>query len=147
MKVFADKMFNTLEKHREEIAMQWCKAVRKNPRTRSFNNIPEEECFKRAILFYKNMEPIYFSGKPYTYLQEYFAGYAETSYKLNIPLHEALYGVIMMRRQMWLYTEFQAPFLNAMEHHQAVETINKTIRIFDHGLYAIAQRYGELQEG
>lgn len=145
MKVFADKMFNVLERHREEIAQQWCKAVRKNPRTLSFNNVPEEECFKRAVFFYKNMEPIYFSGKPYTELQDYFSGFAEATYGFNIPLHEALYGIIMMRRQMWLYTEFQAPFLNAMDHHQAVETINKTIRIFDHGIYAITRKYEELK--
>lgn len=72
-------------------------------------------------------------------------GFAEAAYGFSIPLHEALYGVIMMRRQMWLYTEFQAPFLNAIDHHQAVETINKTIRIFDHGIYAITKKYWELK--
>ena len=146
MKVFADKMFNTLEKHREEIAQQWCKTVRKNPRTLSFNNVPEEECFKRAIFFYKNLEQLYFSEKPYTEVQDYFSGFAEAAYGFSIPLHEALYGIIMMRRQMWLYTEFQAPFLNAMDHYQAVETINKTIRIFDHGIYEIAKRYEEVKK-
>jgi len=145
MKVFADKMFNTLEKHREEIARGWCKAVRKNPRTLSFDNVPEEECFKRAIFFYKNLEQLYFSEKPYTEVQDYFSDFAETAYGFSIPLHEALYGIIMMRRHMWLYTEFQAPFLNAMDHYQAVATINKTIRIFDHGIYAITKKYGELK--
>ncbi len=145
MKVFADRLINVLEHHRREIAQQWCKAVRQNPRTPSFHNFSEEELLKRAGFFYKNLITMYFSEKPYTEVRKYFIEYAEVSYEHRIPLHEALYALIMMRRHMWLYADFQAPFLSAMDHRQAVETINKTIRIFDHGIYIITQRYGELE--
>jgi hypothetical protein len=47
---------------------------------------------------------------------------------------------------MWLYAEFQAPFLTAIDHHQAVETNNKTIRIFDHGIYLVIRKYDELRK-
>jgi len=147
MKVFADRLMNVLENHRKEIAQQWCTAVRQNPRTPSFNNISEEDVLNRAVSFYKNLNKMYFSEKPYTEVQKYFSEYAEVSYKLNIPLHETLYALIMMRRHMWLYADFQAPFLSAMDHRQAVETLNKTIRMFDHGIYIITQRYGELGKG
>lgn len=147
MKVFADRLINVLENHRREIAQQWCKAVRQNPRTPSFNNFSEEELLKRAGFFYKNLITMYFSEKPYTEVRKYFTEWAEVSYKSKIPLHETLYALIMMRRHMWLYADFQAPFLSAMDHRQAVETINKTIRIFDHGIYIITQRYGELEKG
>lgn len=146
MKVFADRLINVLEHHRREIAQQWCNAVRQNPRTPSFNNFSEEELLKRAGFFYKNLITMYFSEKPYTEVRKYFSEYAEVSYEHKIPLHEALYALIMMRRHMWLFADFQEPFLSAMDHRQAVETINKTIRIFDHGIYIITQRYGELDK-
>ena len=146
MKVFADRLIDVLEDHREEIADQWCKAVRQNPRTPTVKNMPEKECFKRAVLFYKNIIKMYFSEKPYSEVREYFSEFAEVSYKNGLPLHEALYALIMMRRHMWLYADFQAPFLSAIDHRQAVETINKTIRIFDHGIYIVAQKYGELEK-
>ena len=51
----------------------------------------------------------------------------------------------MMRRQIWLYADIQAIFVTPMEHHQAVASITKTIRIFDHGIYAVIKRYEELK--
>ncbi len=146
MKVFADRLMNVLETHRKEIAAQWSNAVRQNPRTPTFNNFPEDELLRRAGFFYKNLHTMYHSEKPYTELRKYFSEYAEVSFKYKIPLHEALYALIMMRRHLWLYADFQAPFLSAMDHRQAVETINKTIRMFDHGIYIITQRYCELVE-
>ncbi len=143
MKVFADRLINVLKNHNEPIAHQWCTAVRKNPRTPSFNNVSFEKCNQRAVYFYKNLIKMYYSEKPYTEVREYFTEYAEASYKNGMPLHETLYGLIMMRRHMWLYADFQAPFLSAMDHQQAVETINKTIRIFDHGIYIVTQKYCE----
>jgi len=146
MKVFADRLINVLENHRREISQQWVNAVRKNPRTTSFHNFSEEELLKRAGYFYKKLIQMYFSEKPYTEVRKYFTEYAEVSHQKNLPLHEALYATIMMRRHMWLYADFQAPFLSAMDNRQAVETINKTIRIFDHGIYIITQRYCELEK-
>ena len=146
MKVFADRLVNVLENHRREIAQQWCKAVRQNPRTPAFNNFSEEELLKRGGFFYKNLIKMYFSEKPYTEVREYFSEYAEVGFQNKIPLHELLYATILMRRHMWLYADFQAPFLSAMDHQQAVETINKTIRIFDHGIYIVTQKYGEFEK-
>ena len=146
MKVFADRLINVLENHRREIARQWCNAVRKNPRTPSFHNLPEEELLKKAGYFYKKLIQMYFSERPYTEVRKYFATYAEVSHREKLPLHETIYALIMMRRHMWLYADFQAPFLSAMDNRQAVETINKTIRIFDHGIYILAQRYCDLEK-
>jgi len=146
MKVFADRLINVLENHRREIAQQWCSAVRKNPRTTSFHQFSEEELLKRAGYFYKKLIQMYFSERPYTEVRKYFTEYAEVSHQKKLPLHETIYALIMMRRHMWLYADFQAPFLSAMDNRQAVETINKTIRIFDHGIYIIAQRYCELEK-
>ena len=146
MKEFADKLIDITELHKDSIAKEWCKAVRANPRTPSFHKLLSEECFTRALSFYTNLRKIYYSAKPYTEVRQFFASYAEENFREGIPLHETIYSMIMMRRHMWLYADFQAPFLTAIDHQQAVETINKTIRIFDHGIYLVIQKYNELSK-
>ena len=144
MKVFADKLIEITESHAQEISQQWCKTVRTNNRTPSYHLIPEEECVLQAVRFYKNLSRVYFSQKPSRDLYEYFTQYAEDRYSEGIPCPEAIYALSMMRRQMWLYADSQAAFLTPMDHLQAIEAINKTIRIFDLGIFFVAQKYGTL---
>jgi hypothetical protein len=146
MREFADKLIEITESHAEEISREWCKAVRTNPRTKSYHSMAAEECFPHALSFYRNLRTIYFSEKPYKEVCDYFSKYAEERYQEGIPLQEAAYAIVMMRRHMWLYAEFQALFLTPVDHHRAIATINKTIRVFDQGLYCIIKRYGELSE-
>lgn len=145
-KTFANKLIEVTERHADEISKQWCQAVRSNPRTTSYHRLTAEECFPRAVDFYKNLRRIYFSEKPYTEVKEYFALYAKQSFNDGIPLSEAIYSLIMMRRHMWLFAEFQATFVTATEQREAVESINKTIRLFDHGIYIVTRQYEEMSK-
>lgn len=145
-KSFADRLIEVTERHAEEISKQWCDAVRSNPRTSSYHELSEEECHPRAVDFYRNLRRIYFSERPYSEVNDYFSAYAEQTYREGIPLSEAIYALIMMRRHMWLFAEFQAYFVTGLEHKQAVESINKTIRLFDHGIYIVTRKYEELRQ-
>jgi len=140
-----DKLIELTERHAAELSEMWCNAIRINPRTPSYHSQGQESCVPYAMEFYKNLRKIYYSEKPYTEVTEFFGRYAELSFQGGIPLHEAIYALIMMRRQIWLYADIQAIFVTPMEHHQAVANITKTIRIFDHGMYAVIKRYDELK--
>jgi len=146
MKVFADKLIEITESHAQEISQQWCKTVRTSNRTPSYHIIPEEECVLQAVRFYKNLSRVYFSQKPSRDLYEYFTQYAEDRYNEGISCPEAIYALCMMRRQMWLYADSQAAFLTPMDHLQAIEAIDKTIRIFDLGIFFVAQKYDALRK-
>ena len=144
MRVFADRLLGVMEKNTRDIAANWAKDVMKNPKTPSFHSMTQEQCINYAIDFYKNFINIYFESRPYPKQEAYFSSYAERRYREGIPLHEAIYALIMMRRHLWLYAEMQALFMSPMDQYQAVETLTKTIRLFDSGIYTITKRYQEL---
>jgi len=141
MKAFADKLISITRHHSEEISKQWCRAVKTNPRTLSYHGIPDETLMAQAMGFYKNLRQIYFSEKPYDELKEYFNRYAEESRERGIPLHECIYALILMRRHLWLFADFQKPFLESLDETHKIGTINNTIRIFDYGIYLIIEKY------
>jgi hypothetical protein len=146
MYAYADKLLEVTERHADKIADQWCRAVRSNPHTPWFQAQKAEDCSSFALDFYKNFRDVYFDEKPYKKLEKYFGNYAEENFRKKIPLEEAIYALIMMRRHLWLYADFQALFLTALDAHRAVETLNRTIRVFDQGVFIIIKRYRELEK-
>jgi hypothetical protein len=118
MYAFADKLLEVTERHADKIAAQWCKAVRTNPHTPWFHARKEDDC----------------------------TNFAEESFRKGVPMEEAIYALIMMRRHIWLYADFQALFVTAVDAHRAVETLNRTIRVFDQGIFVIIKHYRELQK-
>jgi hypothetical protein len=138
------KLVNLIETHAEPIARQWARDVRKNPRTPSYHGIPEDKLVPVGVRFYDNFKQMFFTDKPADTSQQYFARYAEEQHQRNIPLNEALYALIMMRRHIWLYAEFQAIFISAVEQKQAVDSLVRTILMFDYAIFFISQRYQEL---
>jgi hypothetical protein len=146
MYAYADKLLEVTERHADKIADQWCRAVRSNPHTPWFQAQKAEDCSSFALDFYKNFRDVYFDEKPYKKLEKYFGNYAEENFRKEIPLEEAIYALIMMRRHLWLYADFQALFLTALDAHRAVETLNRTIRVFDQGVFIIIKRYRELEK-
>jgi hypothetical protein len=146
MYAFADKLLEVTERHADKISAQWCKAVRSNPHTPWFHARKEDDCTNFALDFYKNFRVVYFDEKPYKKLEKYFADYAGESFRKGVPMEEAIYALIMMRRHIWLYADFQALFVTAIDAHRAVETLNRTIRVFDQGIFVIIKHYKELQK-
>ena len=70
--------------------------------------------------------------------------YAEAIYAKDVPLPEAIYALIIMRRHIWLYAELQAMFNTAVEMQQAIESINRTLLLFDYAIHIVAQKYHKM---
>ena len=138
------KLITLIEGHAEQIARQWAKDAKKNPRTPSYHNVPEDSLVSMAARFYDNFGQMFYTDKPAEISRPYFYQYAEEHYRRGVPLSEALYALILMRRHIWLYAEFQAIFISAVEQKQAVDSLIRTILMFDYAITFISQRYQEL---
>ena len=144
MKAHATKLIEITELNAADIAKKWLKDVRANPRTPSYQNLPEDRALDHAIEFYSHFRALFCTEKPFQEARKFFSKYADERFTEGIPLHEALYALVLMRRHIWLYAEFQAIFITAVEQHQAVESLTRTILMFDYATYVLAERYEEL---
>lgn len=140
------KLIDLVEKNAEEIAKQWVVEVKKNKRTASYQKIPAETLIPRAVEFYHELRRMLMSSSTYEESQAYLSKYAKTCYEDNIPLHEAIYALAMMRRQMWLFAEFQVAFNTVVERQSAIDSVTRVIRMMDYAVYTITQKYQELKK-
>jgi hypothetical protein len=141
------KLIDLVEENSERIARQWAKDVVKNEKTPFYRNLPEEKIVIQALKFYDHFRRLFSSKTPFDTAREFFSVYAEERYREGMPLQEAIYALILMRRHIWLYAEFQAVFISAVEQKQAVDSLTRTILMFDYAVYFITQKYQELIRG
>ncbi len=144
MSSFETKLIDLTEAHAETIAREWYLNVRKNPKMPSYRDVPEEDAIHQAVTFYRNMRSLFFTDNVFESARKIFTKYADQCFTDLVPMHEALYALILMRRQLWLFAEFQAIFITPLEQHQAIACLNRTILIFDYAMYIITERYYDL---
>ncbi len=144
MKAFIAKLVDLTQKNADTIANQWAKDVKTNTKTASYHDVSEEKIIRQAKEFYNDFQMMFFNESPYEQAKEVFEKYAEERYKEGMPLHEALYALILMRRHMWLYAEFQALFNVEVEHRQSIESLSRTILMFDYIIYIVTRKFWKM---
>jgi Histidine kinase N terminal. len=144
MQAYAAKLIDLIELKAENIAKQWAADVMKHNRTPSYSLLPLDRVIERGVNFYMLFRKMSLADIPFEAAKTFSWKYAEQCHGEKIPLHEAIYALILLRRHLWLYAEFQGTFVTALQMHQAVESLNRTITMFDYVAYQVIEKYQEL---
>jgi hypothetical protein len=146
MKTYAIKYLELAEKHAEKIAARWAKDVKSNAKTPTYKNLDEEAIIYQCVRFYQNFSKMFLDEKITDDVLRYFRSYAQDSYAMGIPAKETIYALILMRRHIWLYAEFQTIFSSGIDQRQALDTLGRTILLFDYACYEVTKEYQELMK-
>jgi len=144
MQAYAAKLIDLIELKAENIAKQWATDVRKHNRTPSYSSLPLDRVIERGVEFYRLFRQMSLADVPYEAAKTFSWKYAKGCYQEKIPLQEAVYALILLRRNLWLYAEFQGVFTTALEQQQAVESLNRTILMYDYVSYQVIEKYQEM---
>ena len=144
MQAYAAKLIDLIESKSEKIARQWADDVMKHKRTPSYHHLPKEMVVEQGTAFYKLFRRMALAANPYEEAKSFSWKYAEELYRKKIPLQEAIYALMLMRRNLWLYAEFQGVFISVLEKTQAVESLNRTILLFDYVSHQVVEKYQDL---
>ena len=147
-KALADRLMDFCCQNAGQIAEQWYKSVLVNPRTPSFRSNPKESCLRHATFIYTNLGKMYFANNPYQEVLRILdaTGYAEEQFSRRIPLAEAIYSLIIMRRYVWLYAEESALFNTAGDMYSALQSTNRILLLFDYALYIVTEKYEKMSK-
>ena len=114
------------------MAKRWAMDVQNNVKTPTYKSLDEQKIISQCIRFYQHFSQMFVDEKITEDVRKYFKSYAAESYAMCIPMGETLYALILMRRHIWLYAEFQMIFISAIDQEQALDTLNRTILLFDY---------------
>jgi|PlaIllAssembly_1097288.scaffolds.fasta_scaffold631754_1 hypothetical protein len=144
----ADRLMDLCIQNAEQIAEQWYKSLVANPRTPKFVSSPKESCVRHATFLYKNLRRMYFADSPFEEVARVMdaTGYAEEQYARHIPLPEATYALVLMRRHVWLYAESSAILNTALDIYSTLQSINRILLLFDYAIYIIAEKYEKMSK-
>ena len=89
---------------------------------------------------------MYFADNPYKEVQNILdaAGYAEEQYSRRVPLSEAVYALIMMRRYVWLYAETSDLFNTTSDMYMVLQSTNRILLLFDYAVYIVIDKYEKM---
>ena len=146
MKTYAIKYLELAEKHAEKVANKWTKDVQNNAKTPTYKKLDKEIITYQCVRFYQVFSKMFLDEKITDDALRYFRNYAQESYAMGIPVNETIYALILMRRHIWLYAEFQAIFTSAIDQMQALDTLGRTILLFDYASYEVTKEYHELMK-
>ena len=147
-KALSDRLMDLCSQHAEQIAEQWHKSVTKSSRTPSFSSNPKESCLRHATFLYKNLRRMYFADNPYQEVRSALdaTGYAEEQYSRGVPLTEAIYALILMRRHVWLYAETSALYNSASDMYLVMQSTNRILLLFDYAIYIVVDKYEKMSK-
>ncbi len=137
------KLLDVTEQNAEEIAEHWAMDVQKNKRTTHYQNLKKEKLVVYAVDFYRNLRNLLLTDNRLEFTREYFQKYAKKCHEMGLPLQESIYALVLMRRHMWLYADFQAIFMDVLQHNQAIDSIMRIMLMMDYAVYEITQYYLE----
>jgi hypothetical protein len=143
MQAYAAKLIDLIELKAENISKQWATDVMKHARTPSYRSLPLDRVIERGVNFYMLFRKMSLATVPFEAAKTFSWKYAEQCHGEKIPLEEAVYALILLRRHLWLYAEFQGTFVTALQMQQAVESLNRTITMFDYVAYQVIEKYQE----
>lgn len=144
MKTYAIKYLELAEQHAEKIASRWAKDVKSNSRTPTYKSLNDDDIIYQCVRFYRNFSKMFLDEKITDDVLRFFRSYAQESYAMGIPAKETIYALILMRRHIWLYAEFQTIFSSGIDQRQALDTLGRTILLFDYAAYEVTKEYHEL---
>lgn len=146
MKTYAIKYVELAEQHAEKVAKRWTMDVQNNIRTKKYKELPEDRIIFQGVKFYQNFSKMFAEEKISEGTIKYFKSYANDSFAMGIPMDEAVYALILLRRHIWLYAEFQTIFSAGIDQRQALDTLSRTILLFDYAAYEVTKEYQELMK-
>lgn len=129
------KLVEIIERDAKELAAAYLREVKRHPKLKSYQNLPEEEVARRAFIVYSQL------GRWISYemeseeLKNYWQELGRQRRAEGFGLPEIFLSLCLERMQLWLKIQSEGLLDSVLDLYQALELYNRIVNFFDRALY------------
>ncbi len=144
--MLSDRIIHIIEHQADRLEDQWAQMVRSHPATPSYHRLDDEELESSVREVYHNLGLYLESTHDAERLSELFLRIGRERRVQGIPLHELVFAIILVRRNLWNFIEEEGICLSTLEFHQMEHFLHRVMNFFDKTLYFVVVGYEEGEE-
>lgn len=134
------RLIQRIESHWEEIAAKVIEQVRRDEAVRHYSGLSESEIRERAHDLVVNLAYWQVSLNDPGIAARY-EHLGRRRYREGIPLHEVVYKLTLIRRQLAAYVMEQNLNLSPLEIYEELDLLRSLMRFFDLVIYSVVRGY------
>jgi len=129
------KLVDLIQNNSEMLAKRFMDDLLSREETKSYKKLHEKEVYRRGYEVYSRLESWLKKNKQEDELQEHYKALGKKRCDEDIPLHEVVLALMLIKRHLWLYILETQFFNSTFEIYQALELNNHVILFFDRAIY------------
>ncbi|MGC9975353.1 MAG: hypothetical protein ABSC57_01355 [Syntrophales bacterium] len=138
MKVLSRKLVELVETNADKLTNCWLKDVKKHPGTVTYHTYDEKQLYQRAFRVYSQFGKWMSNETAKKDIENIYTALGKQRRQEGFALSEVIQALIITRRHIWLLVGSAGLLDTALDLHQAIDLINRSVLFFDRAIYFTA---------
>jgi Fe-S cluster assembly scaffold protein SufB len=138
MKVLSRKLVELVEHNAGTLTKRWLADVKKHPGTKTYHTYDEKKLYQRAFTVYSQFDKWMSNETTKKDIENIYTALGKQRQQEGFALSEVIQALIITRRHIWLLVRSAGLLDTALDLHQAIDLINRSVLFFDRAIYFTA---------
>jgi Fe-S cluster assembly scaffold protein SufB len=138
MKVLSRKLVELVERNADTLTKRWLADVKKHPGTKTYHTYDEKKLYQRAFTVYSQFDKWMSNETTKEDIEKIYTTLGKQRRQEGFALSEVIQALIITRRHIWLLVRSAGLLDTALDLHQAIDLINRSVLFFDRAIYFTA---------
>ena len=138
MKVLSRKLVELVESNADMLTKRWLKDVKQHPGTKTYHTYDEKKLYQRAFTVYSQFDKWMSNETTKKDIENIYIALGKQRRREGFALSEVIQALIITRRHIWLLVRSAGLLDTALDLHQAIDLINRSVLFFDRAIYFTA---------
>jgi hypothetical protein len=138
MKVLSRKLVELVEHNADNLTKRWLADVKKHPGTKTYHTYDEKKLYQRAFTVYSQFDKWMSHETTKKDIENIYRALGKQRRQEGFALSEVIQALTITRRHIWLLVRSAGLLDTALDLHQAIDLINRSVLFFDRAIYFTA---------